>query len=79
LLAPAGRGDVESNDANERSDEERDSGAAGEIAADVSAERDAADGQRDESHDLAEDRPGAIPRRGGGAARQLTRIARYLG
>ena len=57
--------------AAERADEERDAGATGEIAADVSAECHAADGQGDESHDLTEDRLGAISRYGGGSARKL--------
>src|SRR5688500_10954589 len=61
LLAPAGRGEVESDDAHKRADEERDSGAPREITANVRAERHAADGQSDQPHDLAEDRGRAIP------------------
>jgi hypothetical protein len=60
LFVPARAGDVEADDRCERDDEERDAGATGEVAAEVRAERGAADGQRNEAHHLAEDRARAV-------------------
>ena len=57
LLAALGGGDVESEDARERADEQHQPGRAAEIAAEVGAERGEADGDGDEAHDLAEQRP----------------------
>jgi len=67
---------VETNKADDRADGKCDSGATGEVAAHVSAERQAADGQRDESHGLAEDSSAAVRPFCGEAARRPTRMAR---
>ena len=56
------RGGVETNKANDRVEGKRDCGASREIAAHIGAEREAADGQSNESHDLAEDRFAGLPR-----------------
>jgi hypothetical protein len=70
------RGGVETNEANDRVDGKSDRGATREIAAHISAERQAANGQSDESRGLAEDGWDGIPPYCGGAARRLTRMAR---
>jgi hypothetical protein len=67
---------VETKKANDRTDGKCESGATSEIAAHVSAKRQAADSQSDESHGLAEDRSGAIPPYCEESARRLTRMAR---
>src|SRR5919106_3982907 len=70
------RGRVETNEADDRVDGKCDRGATREIAAHIGAERQAADGQSDESHGLTEDRSGAIPPYCGRAARRPTPMAR---
>jgi len=67
---------VETYKADDRADRKCDSGATSEIAAHIGAECQAADGQRDESHGLAEDSSAAVRPFCGGAARRLTRMAR---
>jgi hypothetical protein len=61
LLAAAGRGHVEPEGDRERAEEQNDPGPAGQVAAEVSAERGEADGDGDVAHDLAEQRSGVAP------------------
>ena len=58
MLAAFGCGDVESEDACERADEEHQPGRPAQIAADVGAERGEPDVTATNPHDLAQQRPG---------------------
>ena len=62
MLTALRRGDVETDDAGERADEQHDPGRAAQIAPEVGAERGDSDGDGDETHALTEQRPGLVVR-----------------
>ena len=62
MFAAPGSGDVESEDACERADEEQQPGPTAQIAAEVGAERRESDRDGDVPHDLAEQLPSLVAR-----------------